>query len=65
MGDKPATSRKQKKIAQIVFNPTGKQVIDPCTGVIRTGKYAHFCYEYDELLIDENDAEFSTCLCGK
>ena len=31
--------------------------------VVRTGKYAHACYEWDEMLIDEGDPEFESCLC--
>ena len=33
---------------------------------IRSGLFAHYCYDLDELLIDETDIdEFTICLCGK
>lgn len=35
----------------------------PESGRTRSGKYAHFCYEWDELLIDESDPEIETCCC--
>lgn len=28
-----------------------------------TGKYKHFCVEFDDLPIDENCIEFKFCLC--
>lgn len=36
---------------------------DEFDGRKREGKFAHFCYEWDDLLIDENDSEFMSCLC--
>jgi hypothetical protein len=54
------------KPARVVFNPHRKMLTEgvppKCSG--RNGLYAHFCYEYDEMLIDENDPEFVNCLCG-
>ena len=67
MGYKPTAAKKQAKptkIERIVFNIDHKAMHDPCTNRIRKGKYAHFCFYHDELLIDENDQEFSSCLCG-
>lgn len=29
----------------------------------REGKFAHFCPEWDEDLIDETDGEFMNCVC--
>ena len=31
--------------------------------ITRSGKYAHFCNEWDDMLIDENDPEFEACHC--
>jgi len=56
------------KIARVVFNPHQEIVYDDLTKNrlhnYRCGIYAHFCYEWDEMLIDENDPEFETCSCG-
>ncbi|MGH9909437.1 MAG: hypothetical protein ACRD32_02235 [Nitrososphaerales archaeon] len=49
---------------RIVFNPTGATIVDPVTGRLRTGCFAHYCYSQNELLIDETDIEFQTCDCG-
>ena len=32
-------------------------------GKILSGKYSHWCWEWDELPIDETCAEFSCCTC--
>jgi len=34
-----------------------------CYGQILLGKYAHFCYEFDGLPIDETCREFLCCKC--
>ena len=57
------------KIERVVFNPTEKVITDPDVPVgspysERKGKYAHLCYDWDEMLIDEHDSEFSSCSCG-
>jgi hypothetical protein len=68
---KPNTVKPKGKIvkpSRIIFNPNNAVIVDPCdTGlnVIRSGKYAHYCYEWDEMLIDEHDPEFEACNCGK
>lgn len=33
------------------------------TVIVRDGKFAHFCHEWDDALIDENDPEFESCTC--
>lgn len=57
------------KSSRIIFNPTGKIIRDPVgpenVATARSGIYAHFCYDWDELLIDETDPEFEACTCGK
>ncbi len=60
------------EIARVVFNPHNKELteeFDNVRGVAahitRKGKYAHYCYDWDEMLIDENDPEFEACTCGK
>ncbi len=59
---------KKKLQERIVFNPT-RQPIKCHVGakevITRSGKYAHFCYEWDDMLIDETDKEFEVCQCGK
>ena len=55
------------KPKRFIFNPDNRLVVDNVPGVYirsRQGKYAHYCYEWDELLIDEHDPEFEACLCG-
>ena len=32
--------------------------------VIRKGKFAHFCEDWDSALIDETDVEFEVCTCN-
>jgi len=32
-------------------------------GEVLTGKYAHWCPEWDELPIDETCSEFESCTC--
>ncbi len=39
-----------------VFPPSGAVVV-------RDGKFAHFCSEWDGSLIDETDPEFEVCCC--
>lgn len=34
-----------------------------CWGRVLTGKYAHCCYQWDDLPIDEDCAEFEYCVC--
>lgn len=51
---------------RIVFNPHNAvltDVLGPITKM-RHGRYAHYCYSWDELLIDEGDEEFKVCECG-
>lgn len=56
--------------ARIVFNPSRAMIIDSVStgraggSEMRNGLYAHFCYDWDEMLIDENDPEFGVCTCG-
>lgn len=38
-------------------------MIDHDTGTVRLGEFAHFCYDWDLMLIDETDREFEACLC--
>lgn len=58
------------KPARVIFNPTGKKIIEPMAmgpdnlPIVRSGLYAHFCYDWDEMLIDEHDPEFEYCICG-
>jgi len=59
------------KAPRIIFNPTRKWICDPVPGTgcplykgARNGLYAHFCYDWDEMLIDETDPEFNSCMCG-
>jgi len=55
------------KIARVVFNPYRRILTEEVRGkviCVRTGLYAHYCYEYDDMLIDESDPEFKNCLCG-
>lgn len=54
------------KPTRIIFNPTRKRVVDLLSDGerVRSGLYTHYCYEWDEMLIDENDPEFAVCLCG-
>lgn len=58
--------RKPKE--RMVFNPTNGVVTDPCCTkrkyFSRRGKYAHLCFDWNEMLIDETDPEFETCTCG-
>jgi hypothetical protein len=54
---------------RVVFNPNQAPIVDQCDRELgkprmRKGKYAHYCYEWDELLIDETDFEFPFCKCG-
>ena len=67
-GRKPVPKGKIINSGRIVFNPTNRAIIDEYTEsghCIRTGKYAHHCYDWDEMLIDETDEhEFSICRCG-
>jgi hypothetical protein len=32
-------------------------------GKVLTGKYRHWCYEWDELPIDDTCEEFECCIC--
>ena len=32
--------------------------------VVRKGRFAHFCYDWDDALIDETDSEFESCGCA-
>lgn len=32
-------------------------------GTVLNGKFAHWCYEWDGLPVDETTDEFSVCLC--
>ena len=45
--------------------PHLEEVVNKVTGqvVIREGKFAHFCLEWDDALIDESDSEFEVCTC--
>ena len=67
-GRKPVPKVKIAAASRIVFNPLNQVVFDPCCPLknnsTRTGKYAHLCYDCDELLIDETDPEFACCTCG-
>ena len=43
-----------------------KEWIEDCMqwrGEVLTGKYAHWCEEWDELPVDETCEEFACCLC--
>ncbi len=51
------------KATRVVFNPLGKTLEGD--GRKLNGKYAHYCYEWDDMLIDETCEEFSACVCGK
>lgn len=57
------------KLARVVFNPDQAVIYDPAPANslhnYRCGKYSHYCYDNNEMLIDENDSEFATCNCGK
>ena len=58
-----------KQPTRICFNPTRATIYDPIDPdgfryMSRNGLYAHFCYEWDEMLIDETDSEFALCKCG-
>lgn len=48
---------------RVLLNPSGKTIVDG--NVQRSGKMAHNCYEWDEMLIDETDPEYDACLCGR
>jgi hypothetical protein len=40
--------------------------IDDCLrwrGKVLTGKYAHWCHEWDSLPVDETTPEWPTCTC--
>jgi len=53
---------------RIVFNPNRVVITDDSVWPFesRSGQYAHFCYEFDDMLIDETDIkEFASCNCGK
>lgn len=32
-------------------------------GAVLTGKYAHYCWDYDGLPVDETSSEWPTCTC--
>jgi hypothetical protein len=32
-------------------------------GKVLTGRYAHYCYEWDDLPVDETCPEFECCIC--
>jgi hypothetical protein len=58
---------KVKTKARIVFNPKETVITEVWKGIVtrRSGKYAHYCFAYDDLLIDETDTDlFKDCLCG-
>jgi hypothetical protein len=66
---KPNTVKPKGKIvkpSRVVFNPHNELIFENLNQPIRSrkGRYAHYCYEWDEMLIDENDPEFESCLCG-
>lgn len=56
------------KPSRIVFNPYRHEVKEPGRCEIqrtrRRGLYAHFCFDHNEMLIDETDSEFAKCNCG-
>ena len=60
--------RKKKNQERIIFNPHRIMIIDPNPDdgkhQKRAGIYAHFCFDWYDRLIDENDVEFSSCTCG-
>lgn len=70
---KPKKSKPKGKITskaiptRVVFNPHNNVITDTLGPLTKSrhGKYAHYCYDWDELLIDENDPEFEVCNCGK
>lgn len=57
--------------SRVVFNPNRLDMYETDSkhvmiqGSMRDGLYAHYCYDWDEMLIDENDPEFECCNCGK
>ena len=60
---------KTAKPSRVLLNPNRLRIVDPCEHELglpreRNGIFAHYCYEWDEMLIDETDPEFATCLCG-
>ena len=56
----------KKRLSRVILNPRSEVLTEEIRGIVtrRSGKFAHYCYDYDEMLIDENDPEFQTCLCG-
>jgi hypothetical protein len=58
-----AMKAKAKKKERIIFNPRRELLTDDHR-IQRRGLYAHFCFNHNELLIDETDEEFKACLCG-
>ena len=51
------------KSNRLIFNPNNHTLTDSLR--VRRGKYAHYCFDHNDLLIDENDKEFITCECGR
>ena len=48
------------------MDPISEEWIEDCKhhhGKVLTGKYAHWCPEFDYLPIDETVTEFEYCLC--
>lgn len=43
-----------------------KEWIEDCLrwrGTVLTGEYAHWCYDWDDLPVDETTEEFECCTC--
>jgi hypothetical protein len=56
-----------RKVSRVVFNPRRLSIVDPgyASGKVRRdGLYAHFCFDFEDTLIDETDDVFEACTCG-